>query len=268
MIKKKKSEIVFVVIISIILLAATPVTIHSVNNYNQRKRLLNPQPLTLQQIQNADIYNASKLMIVAHPDDELLWGGGHLMEGDYLVVCVTRGYDKERSKEFCDAVTASGNEPLILPYPDKIGRKRNNWDELHDKIEQDLSLVMTYKNWDSIVTHNKRGEYGHIHHKMVHKMVTHIFDKGDRNFENTHLYFFGKYYRRVDLPGAESQLVPMTDQQIKFKNELTVYYKSQEKVIKNLWHMAPYEMWTEHGNHNSNEMPENQDKIMEAANEA
>ena len=30
-----------------------------------------------------------KLMIVAHPDDESLWGGCHLLEGDWHVVSVT-----------------------------------------------------------------------------------------------------------------------------------------------------------------------------------
>ena len=28
------------------------------------------------------------LMIVAHPDDETLWGGAHLIEDNYYVVCV------------------------------------------------------------------------------------------------------------------------------------------------------------------------------------
>ena len=34
-----------------------------------------------------DYKESQKLMIVAHPDDETIWGGSHLLEGNYLVVC-------------------------------------------------------------------------------------------------------------------------------------------------------------------------------------
>ena len=31
------------------------------------------------------------LMIVAHPDDETIWGGSHLINGNYTVLCITNG---------------------------------------------------------------------------------------------------------------------------------------------------------------------------------
>ena len=40
-------------------------------------------------LKKIDFSKYNKLMIVAHPDDETLWGGGHLIDGDYVVVCVT-----------------------------------------------------------------------------------------------------------------------------------------------------------------------------------
>lgn len=30
-----------------------------------------------------------KVMVVAHPDDETLWGGMHLLKNKYLVICLT-----------------------------------------------------------------------------------------------------------------------------------------------------------------------------------
>ena len=48
-------------------------------------------------------HNASqykKLMIVAHPDDETLWGGGKLFKDRYFVVCLTNGYHSRRANEF------------------------------------------------------------------------------------------------------------------------------------------------------------------------
>lgn len=40
------------------------------------------------------------MMITAHPDDETLWGGGHLLEGEYLVVCMTHGWNEKRRTAF------------------------------------------------------------------------------------------------------------------------------------------------------------------------
>ena len=40
------------------------------------------------------------LMIVAHPDDEAIWGGSHLMNGNYTVLCITNGNNKKRKKTF------------------------------------------------------------------------------------------------------------------------------------------------------------------------
>ncbi len=184
--------------------------------------------------------NADKLMIVAHPDDELLWGGGHLMDGNYLVVCVTRGYDKVRSAEFEKVVTESGNEPLILFYPDKVAGKRDDWGRVSRKITDDLTTVMEYKDWELIVTHNKDGEYGHQHHKMVHQYVTDIYENKKLSSD---LYFFGKYYKKSKLADVENQLEKLDDERLRFKEKLAPYYASQEKTVDKLWHAAEYEMW-------------------------
>lgn len=38
------------------------------------------------------------LMIVAHPDDETIWGGSHLINGNYTVLCITNGNNKKKKK--------------------------------------------------------------------------------------------------------------------------------------------------------------------------
>lgn len=37
-------------------------------------------------------------MFVAHPDDETIWGGSHLLKKHYLVVCLTNGNNKTRKR--------------------------------------------------------------------------------------------------------------------------------------------------------------------------
>ena len=53
--------------------------------------------LTMADLAQLDLSQAKKLMIVAHPDDETLWGGAHLLEGDYLIVCLPHAGDAVRS---------------------------------------------------------------------------------------------------------------------------------------------------------------------------
>ena len=40
------------------------------------------------------------LIIVAHPDDETIWAGEHLIRGSYTVLCITNGNNKTRKAEF------------------------------------------------------------------------------------------------------------------------------------------------------------------------
>ena len=55
-------------------------------------------------------------MIVAHADDDLLWGGMHLIKDKYVVVCVTCGTNELREKEFEKAMklTRKASEAVKL----------------------------------------------------------------------------------------------------------------------------------------------------------
>ncbi|MBR4554497.1 MAG: PIG-L family deacetylase [Ruminococcus sp.] len=197
-------------------------------------------PMTIERIRMANVNNADKLMIVAHPDDDVLWGGGHLMEGGWLVVCITNGRNDTRSEEFAKVIEASGNAHLILEYPDKVNAVRDDWTEVIDGIKKDVDMLVTYKNWKMIACHNPKGEYGHQHHKMTSATVTGqclahgILGK---------IRYFGKYYKKDKIDEVKDKLVRITDDQLKFKEYLLTLYKSQSGTIEGLSHMNPYEMW-------------------------
>ena len=59
------------------------------------------------QIQLSDYQN---VMIVAHPDDETIWGGMHLLKDKCLVVCLTNGDNEIRSKEFKEVIKKGQNK--------------------------------------------------------------------------------------------------------------------------------------------------------------
>lgn len=208
-----------------------------------RARAYDVPPLDEQALSDIGADKCQKLMIVAHPDDETLWGGAHLKEGGYLVVCITNGRNDVRSEEFDTVVRKSGNTPLMLEYPDKVLGKRDDWENVREGIEADLSLIMGYKSWELVATHNSAGEYGHIHHKMTSESVTKVYNSKKPGGQ---LYYFGKYYKAVDLPAVQDSLERISDSELSFKKELARCYESQSSTVEKLGHMLPYENWTEY----------------------
>lgn len=192
------------------------------------------------QLDQLDLDKYDKLMIVAHPDDELIWGGGHLIEDNYLVVCITRGNDKIRSKEFKNVMKATNDVGLILSYPDKIAGKRSDWKAWKKDIQKDIETIINYKKWDVIVTHNEKGEYGHQHHIMTHNIVDNACEETKTEAK---IMYFGKYYKKIDLPGTDMEQID--DGLLQQKDKIAKNYSSQAKTIEKLHHMFPYENWTE-----------------------
>ena len=76
--------------------------------------------ITKEMLDELPLSDCTKLMVVAHPDDETLWGGAHLTEGGWFVVCLTNGYNEVRKNEFYEVMKESGNIGLILKYPDLV----------------------------------------------------------------------------------------------------------------------------------------------------
>ena len=226
-------------VLILLIVAAVMGFIYLRKAYNVREAHDVP-PLSIEKIRSTNDSSADKLMIVAHPDDESIWGGGHLQEGGYLVVTLTNGRNETRKAEFEKAVLASGNTPLVLEYPDKVNGERDDWQAVYDQMQHDVDMLVSYKKWSLIVTHNPLGEYGHQHHWMTSKLVAdscNKFDVGDK------LYYFGIYYSKAKLPEHIDGMTPITDEQLEFKNYILEYYDSQESTIEKFEHMLPYEMW-------------------------
>lgn len=123
---------------------------------------LETSQLKRQTLDGYHLQNCNKLMIVAHPDDESLWGGGHLLDKGYFVVCLTNGNNTVRRSEFYAALKEYGCQGIMFSYPDLERGKRSDWSNYSDIIAKDLNILLTYKRWDMIATHNPKGEYGHI----------------------------------------------------------------------------------------------------------
>ena len=187
-----------------------------------------------------DLDRVNKLMIVAHPDDEMLWGGAHLIEDDYLVVCVTCGVVKVRVNEFESVMHATNDEYIMLGYPDKTNGERDNWDNWRDKIASDIDDIINLKDWDTIVTHNPDGEYGHQHHKMTSAIVTDVLKDKDK------LYYFGRYHSKKTITPYLNEMTPINDKYLKKKKDILGLYVSQYFIQTAFDHMFAYEDWVKY----------------------
>lgn len=192
-----------------------------------------------------DLTDFDNVMIVAHPDDEMIWGGSHLIDDNYLVVCVTCGARVDRIQEFENVMEETGDKYIMLDYPDKTNGERDNWDTVYEDITADIEKILDMKDWKTIVTHNENGEYGHIHHKMTNKIVTSIYET--KYFEKDNLYYFGKYYKKVDIDDVKEQLTEISEENYKEKKDIIYkYYTSQKSVADSLGHMFKYENFTKY----------------------
>lgn len=201
-------------------------------------------PVTKAALDALPLDDINKLMVVAHPDDETFWGGEHLAEESYLVVCLTCGRDPVRREEFEQAVRHAGSVPLILNYPDKVLGIRSRWTGYLDDIREDLSVLLDYRDWDAVVTHNPDGEYGHLHHRRTSSMVT----AQTRKHEGMSLYYFGIYHtprelEEMDMAGSLPERLGL--ELFEMKEQMVGFYSSQERIAGQFCHMFPFEDWYE-----------------------
>jgi len=117
----------------------------------------------------------NKLLIVAHPDDEVLWGGINLsLQSGWFVICSTHKNDPIRSKEFYKTMSLMGvsNYKMFDVKDDEHNDSQYDGSEFEKYIEK----ISSYP-WGLVLTHNNTGEYGHLHHRKVNAIVKKYFKK-------------------------------------------------------------------------------------------
>ncbi len=194
-------------------------------------------------LKTIDSVKANKLMIVAHPDDETIWGGSHLLKDNYLVVCITCGSNEIRAREFTKVMADAKTEYIMLGYPDLVDGEKSKWENERKDIEKDIKKIINTKDWELIVTHNTMGEYGHIHHILTNQIVTEVYEGLKPNGK---LYYFGRYYTKQEIENMKEKPKETDKNTVDKKEDLLSGYKTQDKVLELLEHMFPYEDWYEY----------------------
>lgn len=234
--KLQKRNIKYVLIISISILLLVGIIIYSYPYI----RYLFKTTVDTTLLDSLELDNIDKLMIVAHPDDETLWGGNALLNDDYFVVCLTNGYNSTRKEEFLTVLKKTGDKGIILDYPDKIHNNRSDWSFCENDMKEDIATILSYKAWNLVVTHNENGEYGHNHHIMTHSYVNEVCNNLNITASQ---YYFGNYYTRASLLEMKPDELPTvlsTEDYLK-KFDLVTTYTSQCKTLVKLGHMIAFE---------------------------
>jgi len=140
-------------------------------------------------------------IIVAHPDDEVLWVGGTILSNPLwkcFVVCLCRKSDNDREPRFHKSLAALNAEGIMGDLDD--GPDQNPLEE--KLVEHTILELMPPRHFDLIITHNPLGEYTkHIRHEEVSKAVISLWN--DEKISTNELWTFAyedgnkKYFPRA-----------------------------------------------------------------------
>ena len=150
------------------------------------------------------VYKQNTLMLIAHPDDEVLFGYTDLLNASELtVLCFTNGNNPIRSNEFMRVISALKGKGIILNYNDSL---HDYWPLLRN--DECVNLIPR-GNYECVVSHNGFGEYGHKQHIRVNSIARFVAKK-------------------LGLPFRE--FLPICDEP--FRDTLLDIYVSQKEAIE------------------------------------
>lgn len=124
--------------------------------------------------------DVDKLMIVAHPGDELIFGGSELVnKSGWFVVCITNGSNRSGNK--FSKVKAETKRAEFISVMKKLKCKYEIWDYedsyinsfWHTSLEDRLRSLLSVK-FKKIVTYDSNRKYNHIQHKKLNKIIKKI----------------------------------------------------------------------------------------------
>jgi len=117
-------------------------------------------------------------VIVAHPDDEILWTGGTILshqEWNVIIISLCRASDTNRAPKFFQALKEINAEGKIGNLDDSADLKPLDEAE----VEQAILDILPVRHYDLIITHAPSGEYTrHLRHEEIGKAVIKLWNAG------------------------------------------------------------------------------------------
>jgi len=114
------------------------------------------------------------LCLVAHPDDCVIFGLSYIYhhpEHDWTVAYLTYTPESERGAEMAKFWQRRNIPTVFLGFEDhwhdNEQKKYTRWKQKH----AEHACRNLARKFDLVLTHDELGDYGHIHHQLVHQAV-------------------------------------------------------------------------------------------------
>lgn len=140
-------------------------------------------------------------IIVAHPDDEILWVGGTILNNPqwkYFIISLCRKNDEDRSLKFYTVLKILNAQGIMGNLDDEPMQKPLDTIE----VEQHILNLLPKKHFDVIMTHSPYGEYTkHLRHEEVGKAVVMLWNESKINTNELWIFAYEdgnkKYFPRA-----------------------------------------------------------------------
>lgn len=158
-------------------------------------------------------------VIVAHPDDEVIWCGGLMAsrpDWQWTVMSLCRAEDPDRAPKFHALCARRGVHGIISDLDD--GNPLAPIDVYRDIGGRIIDLLPSLR-WDLCITHGRNGEYGHPRHVHVHQAVLRLARSGPLACRELWTFAYdceAPSGRCVPAEWAD-QFVPLTEEQLREK---------------------------------------------------